>query len=39
MNGIVAEKILSKIYDILVRIEKHLLKKEPKKVKPIGRIG
>ena len=38
MNGIVAEKILSKIYDILVRIEKHLLKKEPKKVKPIGRL-
>ena len=35
MNGVVAEKILNKIYDVLVRIEKHLLKKEPKKVKPI----
>jgi hypothetical protein len=38
MNGIVVEKILSKIYDVLVRIEKHLLKREPKKKTPIGRI-
>ena len=38
MNGVVAEKILSKIYDVLVRIEIHILKKEPKKAKPIGRI-
>ena len=38
MNNKVSEKILNKIYDVLVRIEKHLLKKEPKKVKPIGRI-
>ena len=36
MNGVVAEKILSKIYDVLVRIEKHILKKEPKKAKPKG---
>lgn len=38
MNGIVSEKILGKIYDVLVRIEKHLLNKELKKEKPIGRI-
>ena len=38
MNGVVAEKILNKIYDVLVRIEKHLLKKEPKKGSPIGRV-
>ena len=38
MNGIVSEKILSKIYDVLVRIEKHLLKRDPKKETPIGRI-
>ena len=38
MNGIVSEKILGKIYDVLVRIEKHLLKREPKKENPIGII-
>ena len=34
MNSTLNEKILNKIYDVLVRIEKHLLKYEPKKEKP-----
>jgi hypothetical protein len=38
MNDVVVEKILSKIYDVLVRIKKYLFKKEPKKETPIGRI-
>tara|TARA_Y100000310_G_scaffold4421_1_gene5331 strand:- start:733 stop:867 length:135 start_codon:yes stop_codon:yes gene_type:complete len=33
MNNTVNEKILNKIYDVLVRIEEHLLKYEPKKKK------
>ena len=33
MNGTVNEKILNKIYDVLLRIEKHLKKYEPKKEK------
>ena len=33
MNSKVSEKILNKIYDVLIRIEKHLLKYEPKKEK------
>tara|TARA_Y100000780_G_C13511761_1_gene350223 strand:- start:415 stop:561 length:147 start_codon:yes stop_codon:yes gene_type:complete len=33
-GNILPEKILDKIYDVLVRIEKHLLKYEPKKEKP-----
>jgi hypothetical protein len=33
MNNKVSEKILNKIYDVLIRIEKHLLKYEPKKEK------
>ena len=35
------KKILNRIYDILVRIEKHLLKKDSvgvKKEKPIGEV-
>ena len=33
MDSRVSEKILNKIYDVLIRIEKHLLKYEPKKEK------
>tara|TARA_Y100000310_G_scaffold54792_1_gene50200 strand:+ start:107 stop:241 length:135 start_codon:yes stop_codon:yes gene_type:complete len=33
MNGTVNEKILNKIYDVLLRIEKHLKKYESKKEK------
>ena len=33
MNNTVSEKILNKIYDVLIRIEKHLLKYESKKEK------
>ena len=33
MNSTVNEKILNKIYDILIRIEKHLLEHKPKKEK------
>ena len=33
MDSKVSEKILNKIYDVLIRIEKHLLKYEPKKEK------
>ena len=48
MNGVVAEKILNKIFDVLCRIEKqlkknetrwgHELKEETEKETPIGRI-
>ena len=38
MNGIVVQKMLNRIYDVLVRIEEHLLKKEPKKEKPVGEV-
>ena len=34
MDSKISEKILNKIYDVLVRIEKHLLKYEPKKERP-----
>ena len=33
MDSKVNEKILDKIYDVLIRIEKHLLEYKPKKVK------
>ena len=33
MDSKVSEKILNKIYDVLIRIEKHLLKYESKKEK------
>ena len=38
MNGIVVQKMLNRIYDVLVRIEENLLKKELKKEKPIGEV-
>ena len=34
MDSKVNEKILDKIYDVLIRIEKHLLEYKPKKEKP-----
>ena len=33
MDSKVSEKILNKIYDILIKIEKHLLEYKPKKEK------
>ena len=34
MDSKVNEKILDKIYEVLIRIEKHLLEYKPKKEKP-----